>query len=372
MKKLKVSFMCLVLLVAIGVIATGAHAYELITKTETVTIDEVQIELKKMADNFIILCDTSFSMGEIYKKTGKSKIVLQKEILQSRIASFPDLSFNGGLYTYSTTQEMISDRDPVLTPYYEVKLLNKAEFAKATDRLPTKAAGLTPLQNALTQLDNLLATLKGHTVVFLVTDGSFSRIYTIQKPIDIARNLAQKYDVSFFVIDSSGNEKNPQFEYLVNSISARSRLISYDQFLENPLFLSGALFVLDKRIVKKSIDVEKVIGIKFNSLMFAFDSAEINTKYADSLKKLGKYMQKTPKARLSLSAFTDSKGSSSYNLDLSRRRVESVASYLENNYKIPRTRMVLNFYGEANPVASNDTEEGRAQNRRLEGFIFGL
>jgi OOP family OmpA-OmpF porin len=70
--------------------------------------------------------------------------------------------------------------------------------------------------------------------------------------------------------------------------------------------------------------------------------------------------------------FTDSKGSETYNLDLSRRRVESIASYLENNYKIARERIILNYYGEANPVASNDTAEGRAQNRRIEGFIFDL
>ena len=371
MKKQKVSIMCLVLLVAICIIPTGARAFELITKTETVTIDEVRIELMKTADNFIILGDTSFSMGERYKKTGKDKITLQKEILKSRNEALPDLGFNGGLYTFAT-EELNLAASTVLKPYYEVKPYNRTEFLKAIDQLPTKAAGMTPLQGALIELDKVLAPLKGHTVVFLVTDGSYSKSYLMEKPIEIARDLAQKYDVSFYVIDSSGKEKNQQFEYLVNSINARSRMISYDQFIENPLFLSGALFVLDARIVKKSIDVEKVIGIKFSNLLFAFDSAEINTKYADSLKKLGKYMKDTPKARLGLSAFTDNKGPSSYNLDLSRRRVESVASYLEKNYKIARTRMVLNYYGEANPVASNDTDEGQAKNRRIEGFIFGL
>jgi OOP family OmpA-OmpF porin len=114
------------------------------------------------------------------------------------------------------------------------------------------------------------------------------------------------------------------------------------------------------------------IGMKLSNALFAFDSAEIDPKYTDALKKLGDYMQNTPQARLALSAFTDNVGPSSYNLELSRRRVESIASYLENNYKIKRTRMALNYYGEANPVASNDTDEGRAKNRRVEAFIFGL
>lgn len=364
--------MCLVLLAAICIIPTGVRAYELITKTETVIIDEEKIELKKIADNFIIICDTSGSMAKRYKNTGKTKITLQNEILKSRNASLPDLGFSSGLYAYDPEAFTEGGSRMILKTYYEVKPYDKKKFAEAIDGLPTIAEGLTPLQEALIALDPILAPLKGHTVVFVVTDGTYTKGGFMEKPIDTAKGLAQKYDVSFFVIDCSGNEKNPQFETLVNSINARSRMISFDQFIENPLFVSGALFVLDKRIVKKSKEIEKVIGMKLSNALFAFDSAEIDTKYADGLNKLGKYMQDTPKARLALSAFTDNVGPSSYNLDLSRRRVESIARYLEKNYKIARTRMALNYYGEANPVASNDTAEGRATNRRVEAFIFGL
>jgi OOP family OmpA-OmpF porin len=165
---------------------------------------------------------------------------------------------------------------------------------------------------------------------------------------------------------------NAEMKYAVSTINARSQVISYDQFIANPLFLSGALFVMEKRVVKNSKDIETVVGIKLTDALFEFDSANLSPKYADSLKKLGEYMKNNPKAQLALSAFTDSKGSTEYNLDLSHRRVESIASYLELNYQISRERMVLNYYGEANPVASNDTPDGRAQNRRIEGFIFGM
>jgi OOP family OmpA-OmpF porin len=371
MKKKNVLFMCLVLLVAMSIIPTGARAYELITKTETVIIEQETIELKKIAENFIIICDTSQSMSELYKKTGQKKIVLQKEILKSRNEALPNLGFNGGLYGYDP-KALTPTRTTNLKTYLAVKPYDKKEFAEAIGKLPIDAEGLTPLEQALSELDPVLASLKGHTVVFVVTDGSYTKYLWTEKPIDTAKKLAQKYDVSFFVIDSSGKEKNQPFEYLVNSINARSRVISFDQFLEDPLFLSGALFVLDIRMVKKAKDIEKVIGIKLSNALFAFDSAEIDPKYTDALKKLGDYMQNTPQARLALSAFTDNVGPSSYNLELSRRRVESIASYLENNYKIKRTRMALNYYGEANPVASNDTDEGRAKNRRVEAFIFGL
>jgi outer membrane protein OmpA-like peptidoglycan-associated protein len=304
-------------------------------------------------------------MGESYKKTGKTKIALEREILKRRNADFPDLTYNAGLYSFAGGSKK------ALEPLYPMRPYNKAEFDKAIGQLP-EPGGMTPLQSALAELEPILSPLKGHTVVFVVTDGTYTKEDYFAKPLAIAKDLYSKYDVSFFVIDSSGIPNNVDLNVAVNSISPRSRVISYDQFIENPLFLSGALFVIEKRMVKKSKDIVTVIGANLDDLLFAFDSAAINPKYFDKLNKLGEYMQSNPKAKLALSAFTDNKGFSDYNLDLSRRRVESIAGYLETNFKIARERMILNFYGEANPVAGNDTDEGRAQNRRIEGFIFEM
>jgi OOP family OmpA-OmpF porin len=136
--------------------------------------------------------------------------------------------------------------------------------------------------------------------------------------------------------------------------------------------LSGALFVINGRIVERSIDIEKIIGAKLNNLLFAFDSAEINEDYADGLKLLGGYMQDNPDVNLSIAGFTDSTGPQEYNLGLSRRRVESVTKYLVQKLNVESGRIILNWYGESNPEASNDTVEGRNLNRRVEGFVFGM
>jgi hypothetical protein len=74
MKKQIVLLMCLALLAAIAFTPTQASSYKLITKTETVTWYEEKIEIRKTAENFIVLCDTSSSMNETYKKTGKKKL----------------------------------------------------------------------------------------------------------------------------------------------------------------------------------------------------------------------------------------------------------------------------------------------------------
>ena len=66
-----------------------------------------------------------------------------------------------------------------------------------------------------------------------------------------------------------------------------------------------------------------------------------------------------------LSGFCDSIGSEAYNIGLSQRRAESVRRYLHKNFAIKNDNMLLYWYGYANPVASNESEEGRQLNRRV-------
>ncbi|WP_247648324.1 OmpA family protein [Pseudodesulfovibrio sp. zrk46] len=68
-------------------------------------------------------------------------------------------------------------------------------------------------------------------------------------------------------------------------------------------------------------------------------------------------------ARFEISGHTDSVGSDEYNMNLSRRRAETVNAYLEENFGYSTT--AVEGYGETQPIATNDTSEGRARNRRV-------
>lgn len=380
MGKISITAIMVFLLLATGLVPTGANAFELVTTTETVTFNDIEVDIVKTADNFIVLFDSSGSMGELYRDTGKKKIDLAKAIMEIRNADLPDLKFNAGLYTYAPQSISISTK--TLKPYYKMQPYDKAKFAEAIGRLPTEAKGPTLLQQGLTELGPILAGLKGHTVVFVMTDGSYTNRESdntqeevlaedMSKPVNIAKALTEKYNVSFFVIDSSSTEKEPKLLKALNSIGESTRVISFETLLNNPYVLSGALFVLNPRIVQKSVDIEKIIGAELKSILFGFDQAEINPKYAEGMKLLGKYLQAAPDARLALSGFSDSTGSQEYNHLLSHRRVNAVADYLIENSNIAPDRISMAWYGAANPLASNATSEGRALNRRVEGFIFG-
>ena len=79
-------------------------------------------------------------------------------------------------------------------------------------------------------------------------------------------------------------------------------------------------------------------------------------------------MQKSPKVKLDIQGHTDNVGTDQYNDDLSLRRAESVKKFLVSN-GIDEARLTTQGFGSSQPIATNDTEEGRAENRRIEFVI---
>jgi outer membrane protein OmpA-like peptidoglycan-associated protein len=98
---------------------------------------------------------------------------------------------------------------------------------------------------------------------------------------------------------------------------------------------------------------------------FAFDSADVNAQFYPVLDKVAATLAEFDKTVIEVAGHTDSVGSAVYNQQLSERRANSVAAYLASR-GVNRSRVVTVGAGKDHPIASNDTEEGRAQNRRVE------
>ncbi len=101
---------------------------------------------------------------------------------------------------------------------------------------------------------------------------------------------------------------------------------------------------------------------------FAFDSSNLTAAAKSNLDKLAKVLADNPDTNINIYGHTDSKGSDEYNYSLSERRAASVKSYL-SSIGIANSRMFTKGEGEASPVATNDTDAGRAKNRRVEFAI---
>jgi OOP family OmpA-OmpF porin len=105
--------------------------------------------------------------------------------------------------------------------------------------------------------------------------------------------------------------------------------------------------------------------IVLQGVTFAFDSAEIRPEDAPVLDVAAEQLRSKPNVRVLVVGHTDDRGSDDYNQGLSVRRARSVAEYLGRN-GIAAERIDISGRGESEPVTSNETEDGRAQNRRVE------
>ncbi|MEJ2536602.1 MAG: OmpA family protein [Calditrichia bacterium] len=119
--------------------------------------------------------------------------------------------------------------------------------------------------------------------------------------------------------------------------------------------------------------VERVgegIKITFNSgLLFDVNKATLRDASKAELTKLAQILNKYPDTNILVEGHTDNTGSEEYNLELSRQRAQSVENYLAS-LNVDPTRFSIMGYGESQPVATNDTVEGRQQNRRVDLAIM--
>jgi outer membrane protein OmpA-like peptidoglycan-associated protein len=115
--------------------------------------------------------------------------------------------------------------------------------------------------------------------------------------------------------------------------------------------------------------VEEGIVVEFSSnVLFGFDKSGLTSDSKTSLNKLVKVLDEYPDTDIEIQGHTDSKGSNSYNQNLSELRADEVTNYLISR-SISGDRLTVKGFGERMPKYLNDTEEGRSQNRRVEFLI---
>ena len=340
----------------------AVSAAEILTEEDFVKKIVVEEDFVKMADNFLILFDSSNSMKRQYKKNApESRYEVAKNILKQKVGQVPNLGFNGGLYLFTPYKEV-----------YPMSPLDKGKFAQAVDSLPAEPKGPTFLPQALRKIEPQLQGLSGKTIVYIFSDGTYSQMGQFKEPEDLTQELADKYNVCFYMIGSPQDNRGEKRLVDMAKANACSRVVPFDKFVENPEYITGALYVLKATETIQTTTEMRIGGIKIEDVRFGFNQTAIRPEFNDEITALGEFLQQNPAAYVMLVGYTDSIGSEEYNLGLSQRRADSVAAHIVDNHGIARDRIVLNWYGEANPVASNATDEGRAQNRRVEIAVGGM
>ena len=313
---------------------------------------EIACSLK--VDNFVLYVDQSGSMYLPHAEVGEVKEVLVKRLLEQMNAQIPQgacpgCGLDAGLYLFAPFQVIKETGD-----YYKDSMRTRISWIP--DSQPV-ALRLTPMGGGIADLEGVVGGLKGKTAVIVFSDGGQN---TGQDPVEAAKELVRAHpDVCLHVVSFADSEGGQEVN---KQVSQAGNGCVYAEGLE--LLRNGAS--LDKFVRDVFCAAAKPARrIVLRGVNFDFDKATIRPDAKSVLDEAVRTLAEEPNVLVSVEGHTDSVGSDAYNEKLSERRADAVADYLAGA-GVARRRLSTVGLGESKPVASNETEDGRAQNRRVE------
>ena len=112
--------------------------------------------------------------------------------------------------------------------------------------------------------------------------------------------------------------------------------------------------------------------VSTHQVTFAFDDFRLEPEMQAMLDQLAATLTSHPQYGIELRGFADATGTDRYNYRLGRERAEEVQRYLVTRHNVPWNRMAIISFGEESPVADNDSEQGRSQNRRVQIRVLAI
>jgi len=343
----------------------------------------------KKVDNFIFLVDTSGSMNDKFMDTKKTKNALVADIMGRINKAIPELGYQGALATVAY---------PAMLQKMEV--YKSAAYGKSLTLLPVDTGvRSTPLGDGIAALEPTVKGLSGRTGIILLSDGQEND--GAAKAVAAASDLAKKYGVCFHVI-SFADPVNGDQELLNKiasnkscSVTATATQLADQKALEKfvkDIFYDGAAKTdpcaadddadgvnnckdkcpnTPKDLAVDADGCPKPI-VKKLKVNFDFDKSDIKPQYFKELDDFCAFMKQYPNTPFEIDGHTDSKGTDEYNKKLSQRRADSIRKYLIEKCKMNAKLISTMGFGESKPIADNNTDAGRAENRRIEAVLKGV
>jgi outer membrane protein OmpA-like peptidoglycan-associated protein len=190
------------------------------------------------------------------------------------------------------------------------------------------------------------------------------------KPKNLGSVVNTNCDQSFFSVSngnvyfSSENESNGDFDVLTLKTNVtpeeKAPLLAFNSPKIEPVAETASVDSSYFSPFEINTNASKSI------VFFEFNKWELSVSSKNELDKIANFLIDQPSIQIELAGFTDNVGALDYNYILSQKRVEAVLAYLMIEFDIDEDRMFVKNYGEAKPMANNETIEGRQLNRRVE------
>jgi len=241
--------------------------------------------------------------------------------------------------------------------------------------LTASAAGYQPFTKSY-KVPRINRDTTVHVDVFLtplvkeiVLAGEVTDRKTQQSVKNAKVSIAFKPDtsVNYSLMTTEGTYEQPivTLGWYLFTTSADGYLNSYDSVQVKSTEITPVI----RNIVLTPIEVGLTVRLK--NIYFDFDKTTLKSESFVELNKVVDFLKRNGNVAIEIAGHTDSKGSDTYNLNLSQGRSQSVVDYLIGQ-GIDTSRLQAQGYGESKPIDSNDTDEGRANNRRVEFTVLKI
>lgn len=309
-------------------------------------------------DSFVVLLDTSGSMKS--DADGRSKIQSAQDLVASFNSAIPPLGFQAGLVIFGKGAGSCWGYGSANT-LYGLKAYEPADFASALGSIEC-AASTTPITDALGEATHMLAGQEGPTAVIIVSDFKWS-------DADAAKNAVEQLQAQHgtnLCLHTIKLGENTRGDSVIESITSDASCYTAVKAADIASSTAMSAYVADTLLSPlQPIAYEKHIISAVT--LFDFDKYNLKAQGKAVLYELGTSIveQGSSVADIDVIGYTDSVGSDAYNQSLSERRAQTVKGYLMA-MGIKADIIDAMGKGESDPVASNNTDEGRAENRRVE------
>jgi len=337
------------------------------------------------ANNFTVILDKSGSMGEKYK--GKQKLDCARDLASAFNHTVPNANITGALRMFGKKANV----QPAGTDLLWGPAAQNAAALDAGLNQVGFSNGDSPLNLALDATAQDFKSVQGNIAVVIFTDANkeVMNYAAVKKSV---MNLKSQFGdrICIYPVQIGADKEAAKFLAQVATDGGCGFMVKGDDIAAS----KGMADFVANVFLQKAPEVVEVIcvdddgdlvcaeldkcpgtpkGAKVNKfgcwvlgdVLFDFDKSNIKPQYYRFLDDAAKVFEMNPSIKVEVQGNTDNIGTAKYNMKLSLERAKSVMQYLVNK-GVAQSRLAVRGFGFSRPVATNDTDEGRALNRRVE------
>jgi len=335
--------------------------------------------LVQKTESFFVINDSSSSMSHAFLGSSDyqgTKLDVEKDLLHKFNQSIPSIPLVSGLLNFGFGPCLSWGSTALVQP---LQKYSNGGFDTAINSLHCSSGG-TPLADALWTGKPDLSSAPGNIALIVFSDGVDDA-----SAAQAAEALKNQYGDRLCIytvwvgneVDTVGKANLQQIVDVAGcgfatDAASISNPHGASTFVKNVFFKEGKPIVQTLPAPPKSKCTNTPKGAildkdgcwAFHGVLFAFDSDKINEKFADAIQNAIDVLRLNPGLTLEIQGHTDGKGSAAYNQKLSERRALAVKAELIRK-GVDGKRLTTVGFGKSQPVATNETDEGRAYNRRV-------